>query len=165
MHEIILSDGTVAKVDDGFEYLSQYKWFPYRPKDRPGLVYAVSRMGGKKVVRLHRVVMGFNVKGPMIDHLNGDGIDCRRDNLVATDHRKNGRNRSSRSNRDNKTSSFLGVSFSRGGWIARIRNGSRWHYLGKFKTEREAASARAKAELAMWGINERRKEALEIGGR
>lgn len=76
-------------------------------------------------------------------------------------HAENSRNRSG-PNRNNKTSNYLGVSWvSRDGiFIAQIRAGGKILNLGRFKTQAEAAEARAKAEIEMWGVQPRRSDAL-----
>ena len=72
---IRLSNGMVAIVDDGFDYLLGYKWRAICVK---GNWYAV-RSIGRKNVYLHREVMGF--PSSYIRHSNGNSLDNRLSNL------------------------------------------------------------------------------------
>lgn len=59
--------------DDSFDILSAYVWSPYKGGNT---IYAKSGN-----VIMHRLVMG-NPKGLHIHHINGNGLDNRKENLV-----------------------------------------------------------------------------------
>lgn len=119
MQEIALTQGLIALVDDeDFEELMQFKW--YAKKDRERTFYAVrnAHQGGiRKTVRMHRAIVPCPT-GMVIDHVNGDGLDNRRDNLRAVTHQQNAMNRRGRKN---LTSGVKGVH----------RNGDKWRMVIK----------------------------------
>lgn len=93
MKKLKLTQGRVALVDaDLFDFLNQWKWcvsFESRGRQK---AYALRRqtIDGKSVgFKLHRVVMELpdfktDPHGRIVHHKNGDGLDCRRANLVVT---------------------------------------------------------------------------------
>ena len=76
----------------------------------------------------------------MLDHIVGNGLDCRRQNLRPATNAENSRNRSK--NRNN-TSGFKGVCFMKasGKWMASIGLNGEHRYLGLFGSAEEAARA------------------------
>ena len=83
MKEIPLSKGFVALVDDeDYEFLSQWKW---HVNIRGTNKYAQSRkyirgVGNDKMVKMHRLVMKPK-NGEDVDHINGNSLDNRKQNL------------------------------------------------------------------------------------
>lgn len=144
--ELKLTRGYTAIVDDeDYEWLSKWKWTALPTAHR---VYARRAYwdGDKyKTVYLHRQIM--NATGKItVDHINRDGLDCRRANMrLAT----NSQNCFNTGMRRNNTSGIRGVSWWKAmrAWRADIRIMGRHIHLGKFLTIRAAESAyRAAAE-------------------
>ena len=84
---IQLSQGKTALVsDEDFERVSKFKWtYTYNPDGRTGRYgkeYAVRREKSKRVY-LHRFVLD-TPKGMVCDHIDNDGLNCQRENLVNT---------------------------------------------------------------------------------
>jgi hypothetical protein len=78
--------GLAAEVDpDDYVALSRHKWF-YRN------TYAVAVIGGKSV-RMHRLIMMEDDPTVVIDHINRDRLDNRKDNLRRLTPRENANNR------------------------------------------------------------------------
>lgn len=77
--------------------------------------------------------------GQVVDHINADGIDNRRENLRACVQGENVRNQ--RPQRRKKSSRFKGVSYdkSRGKWQAYVNVNGKRKSIGRFDTETEAA--------------------------
>lgn len=74
-----------------------------------------------------------------IDHINGNTLDNRLDNLRIAGYSGNNKNASKR--KDWKYSKYKGVSKRNGKWIARLQvDGKRLH-IGTFSTEKLAAKA------------------------
>jgi HNH endonuclease len=72
MAEILLHDGSIAKIDDAdFAHLKDLRWY------KSAYGYAVLCNG----VSLHSRVMGPTPKGLVTDHINQDKLDNRRSNL------------------------------------------------------------------------------------
>jgi len=92
---------------------------------------------GKRIkASLHRRIMR-PAADQLVDHINGNGLDCRRMNMRLANHTQNARNCCIR---DDNTSGFKGVGFHKASklWVARISvNGKRIH-LGCFATAKDA---------------------------
>ena len=156
MIKIPLTQGLNAIIDDEDARLSEYRW--YAQKDPNGLVYARRWSGtvnGRQVPeRLHRAVLGISDPKMIVDHINGDGLDCRRGNLRVVTALTNARNRRY-SDKHNKTSPYLGVTARHGKWRARIKHEGRLVQIGTFETAELANQARIKYEEEHWPEGER----------
>lgn len=132
---ISLTKGYSAIVDDDvYEELSKYKWFynnGYAARN-------VSVNGKQKQLKMHRVIMCPS-DDKVVDHINGDTLDNRHENLRVCSTKENIANKKKPSN--GKSSRYKGVSFKRGKYEARIRSGDTFIYLGRYCTEVEAAIA------------------------
>lgn len=99
-------------------------------------------------LHLHRVVMKLKHNDPMEpDHINGNGLDNRKDNLRIVTRAENNFNKRLQTN--NK-SGIVGV-FRRnptGPWQAGIKINGKNIYLGNFYYKADAIEARSKAEDA-----------------
>lgn len=138
MRELTLSRGKVAQVSDSdYEKASKQKWSALLTKDEKW--YAVCMMDGKYIY-LHRYLME---AGPdeQVDHIDGSGLNCQRDNMRICNNRQNSMNQKAQA-RNNKISKYKGV--------GRYRNSSTWRAyiffekqinLGNYKTEDEAGIA------------------------
>lgn len=76
--------------------------------------------------------------GLTVDHKNGNGLDCRRDNMRIATQMQN--NQNVRMKRDN-SSGYRGVSASRGRWQAGIRIQGVSVFLGRYDSPEKAAQA------------------------
>lgn len=136
------ADGTEILVDDAdYAWLSQWKWHVLRPDGRP---YAARREPGTRRKRgayifMHRTIV-MPDPGLQVDHINGNTLDNRRENLRACTPSQNSMNTRARKG---CRSRFKGVCWRTDwrGWKARITAGGKVHHLGLFKTEEEAARA------------------------
>lgn len=153
--KIPLTQGQHALVDDeDFEYLNQWKW---HARGQPNIngYYAlrgmyVARINKKeiiKAIRMHRVIMNRIVgrtlnKFELVDHINHDPLDNRRENLRIVSNRQNQQNKKNKG-----TSKYPGVSWQKqtNKWVAHIRLNGKSKYLGSFIDEREAAKSYEKA--------------------
>ena len=138
--------GLYALIDEAdFELVSQYQW---HPKPQPGgLVYAAM---GKDSVRMHRLLMT-PPAGFVVDHVNGNGLDNRRENLRICTISQNTRH--SRGVQPNNTSGFIGVSWHQRAakWCAQICYRREKIYLGVFDSAIDAAIARDAAAVRLHG--------------
>lgn len=105
-------------------------WFYH--KGRQYVVAFKGNYGGKTTIMLHRYVMNAD-KGSIVDHINGDILDCRKANLRFTTSSGNLGNQHSRDR--------VGVSKVRDVWTAHIACDGKQHYLGTFDTEEDACRA------------------------
>jgi hypothetical protein len=143
MHEIL--------VDHEDEWLlAERKWYVQRSSSSDTLLYAArgQRIEGKYVrLLLHRVITGAK-PGQVVDHVNGNGLDCRRSNLRICSQAENMRNR--RMHKNNR-SGFKGVWKNGGRYVATIRANKVKHNLGSFGTPEEAHRAYVAAALNLHG--------------
>lgn len=141
--EIPLTRGYVAIVDDAdFEWLSQWKWCC-----KNGYAGRSDRHGNAiRSIFMHREILGLVARKTYADHINGNPLDNRRENLRVATPQQNQLNR--RGNR-NSTSRFRGVTYRQSlrKWAVTICLGRHLRsatyspdlYLGIFACEEEAA--------------------------
>jgi len=88
-------------------------------------------------IAMHRQLLGLDKFDSFVDHVNGNGLDNRRQNIRLATSQDNMRNKGLQKN--NKTG-YRGVSLTREGYFrARIKNGGKETLLGIFKTAKEAS--------------------------
>lgn len=130
--------GVVIVDANDAHLLMDYSWHMVCPKRLS--VYAHS---GRLDGYLHCAIIESTRR---LDHINGNGLDCRRDNLREATQQENARNKRSA---QSSTSAFLGVSWrnaqpkyrQKAGWVAQILVSGKNKYLGLFDLEENAALA------------------------
>ena len=145
MKTIPLTQGKVAIVDDeDFEYLNQWKWHAIKNNH----TWYAKRSENRKNIGMHRQLL-VHTLSPIIDHINGDGLDNRRDNLRPCTHQQNCLNK-----RRNATclSKFKGVGYSRGSWRARVWVNRKLAFQRDCKSELEAAREYDAAVSRLHGV-------------
>lgn len=139
--EIPLTQGKVALIDpEDFTRVNQFEWHAAR---RDQTWYAASsalRRRNGACLYMHRLILNASL-GQHVDHRNGDGLDCRRENLRLCTNAENRRNmRKTRGG-----SRFKGVCRCRDNatriWEAYIWFENKKIPLGNYETEEEAARA------------------------
>jgi len=144
-----LAVGVTAKgeqfiIDADDQVLIQpYSWY----KTNNG--YIATRDSMDNLILLHRLIMGVEGKS-VIDHINHDTTDNRRENLRISTYSENMFNAKLRS--DNSTGA-TGVhwSFQRGKWQAEIQVRGKTHHLGFFEDIEDAVVARKAGEEKYFG--------------
>lgn len=146
-----LTRGYNAIIDEADEGLaSQFTWHVSLHDGKPYARTNIPRAdGGFRTESLHRLIYGAVPSGLVVDHINGNSLDNRRENLRAVSQKVNSRNRKG-PNRNNK-SGIRGVYHRPGRWIAQIRVNNYLFSLGSFRTAEEAAAARRRAEKTYFG--------------
>ena len=101
----------------------------------------------RKTISLHRYIM--NNPDGVVDHINHNTLDNRKENLRVTSNANNLRNGTLRNN--NKTG-IKGVHFdkSRNKYHASIKVNYKSIYLGRYDSLEEAEKARKNAEMKYW---------------
>ncbi len=142
---IPLSRGRVTIVDDAdYEWLVQWKWF----WDKGYACRADVSGGRRRNLRMHRALLGVP-DGVFVDHINGDKLDNRRENLRRATKLENRRN----STGFVGTSKYKGVHWASGirRWCASIAVGPKTHWLGQYSSEDQAALAYDEAARRLFG--------------
>lgn len=158
---IPLSKGHVAIIDIVDAHLAEFKWHAIEAEC--GHVYAYRKApqaGGKqKNVILHREIVGSACDGLVVDHIDGNGLNNRRNNLRIVTNQVNAQNVATAFK--NSSSGVLGVRWHtrRNNWHASIKIDGRHIHLGCFQSRDEAEAARLAAEVKYWGIQPRRAAA------
>jgi hypothetical protein len=155
-----LTRGFTAMVDaNDLQIVSALKWSVAIGKlGRTRKVYAAAWVGARfspsirrGIVRMHRLILN-NVGGSALDHIDGNGLNNRRNNLRVATNQENLRNASKFVHGRNRvaTSVFKGVNYCRG-WRARITVDGKHRGLGYHATEEAAARAYDRAARQLFG--------------
>lgn len=101
-------------------------------------------------IKLGRFIMNLhNTCERIVDHKYGDPFDNRKENLREASYSENAMNRKNNPNKHG----FIGIYFhtKNKNWVARVRRDRIVHNAGIFKTAEEAARARDKKALELFG--------------
>jgi hypothetical protein len=147
---------------DDFERVVKSKWYPARQ----GHNYYATATSLKYLPRHHARLHAFVLKvepGQIVDHISGDTLDNRKQNLRIVTAAENARN-ARRQTFPGKLSRFKGVTWSHhlGRWVASITFEGRTQYLGVFNDEADAARAYDVAALENFGEHARTNEMMRL---
>ena len=106
--------------------------------------------------------MGKPQKRKVIDHINHNGLDNRKENLRFVTRAQNQQNRRSTKN---SSSQYKGVGWHKASnkWRAKIGHKGKQTYLGLFTCEHQAALAYNEKALELWGENALLNEVEDSG--
>jgi hypothetical protein len=143
VRRVPLTQGLVATVDTAdYREIRKHKWSVAR---RGSNIYAQARIDGQTVL-MHRFLMRPR-KGRPVDHKDGNGLNNCRSNLRAVTTAQNQANHRPHGG----SSRFVGVIRRGDRWEAWIRYRNRWHSLGYYADEVEAAKARDRKAVEVHG--------------
>ncbi|MCA7083411.1 HNH endonuclease [Cupriavidus sp. DB3] len=143
------SGAEVIVSDEDYAALSRHKW--HLDIDGYARSNVPSDVRRQTQIHMHRVIAGL-ARGDRryVDHINGNKLDNRRENLRICSGAENGWNvRLSKRN----SSGYKGVSFEKrsGKWQVRIRQKGKQIFLGYYEFPEEAAHAYNKAAVRLHG--------------
>jgi len=134
--KIIYRDQTIVLDKSDLLLFASYAWYTIKKHK----TYYLVRNGETGIIQFHREIFnGLISKGLEVDHINGNGLDNRKENLRIVSHQINQNNQK---NRDIKgTSKYLYVHWrpDRNRWCAMIAWNKKTKNLGLFTNEQEAA--------------------------
>lgn len=154
MKQVRLTKGLYAIVDDeDYEELSQHRWHASGSATSNGCFYAMRRGknsdGHRKLILMHREILGLEFGDGIIgDHVDGNTLDNRRQNLRRSTVSQNAINSRVRST---NTSGFKGVSRFRKVWQAHIWLNGKQIRLGLFDAPEKAHEAYRDAAAKLHG--------------
>ena len=134
----------LVDIDDYEEFVDGYSFYL-----NSGYVLYSGTKDGLICKRLHRIIMG-DPEDLVVDHINGDPLDNRKDNLRVVTVQQNNMNQGI--NKNNK-SGVAGVSWNKNAnkWVAQISYKNKLIHLGCFDNLADAAKARKDAEKEYFG--------------
>ncbi len=144
VREIPLTKGYVALIDEeDYARLAEVRWHADEFDHTTYASRKVLRDGKTIKVYLHRAVMDAPA-GTEVDHANGDGLDCQRENLRYASSSQQNQNRRAR-----RSDGLKGINHHPSSvrhprvrcWQAVIKLGGKKKSLGYFLTKEEAARA------------------------
>jgi hypothetical protein len=140
------TQGKFAKVDSEFaSYVCGFNWRAKNSKS--GVWYA--HTGHSPMKSMHGMVVMLRGEkipdGFVVDHINGDGLDNRSDNLRVVTNFENVSRRKTKCGHS-------GVDFHKGKWRARVSKG-RKRIERRFATKDEAIHCRAMLAAELHGVN------------
>lgn len=136
-------DRTIIDLED-VEKCKNHKW--HKKHSNRGKYYVFTRIEGKPI-RLHRFVIDYYDLVLEIDHINGDSLDNRKENLRKITHQKNVQNQNKIPS--NNASGYIGVGWDKRNkkWRAQIKTNKKVFHLGSFEKIEDAIIARKNGEL------------------
>ena len=140
--EYKLPSGEFAIFDpEDSDLIGQFSWC----KNALGYVVAKTKTGSRSIPRKTVLMHGLVMMRPIdciIDHINGNPLDNRKDNLRYCSYSENQMNVRKKGRNGLPTSQHKGVSWSvRGYWQVVVRVDGRLKFIGKFEHESDAAQA------------------------
>lgn len=137
--KIKLPSGDIAKVSKSdMDSVSGYKWY-VRTYPNSKYVRSSEVDSSKKTVLMHHVILGKPPKGYVVDHINGNGLDNRRENLRFVTRSQNAMN--ARGKINSKTAKGVSYCNKHKKYRARITKDYKTHFIGYFETENQAVAA------------------------
>lgn len=161
MRSIPLSRGLSANISEADAPLvAGSKWTATKGGNTFYAYRTVTTSSGRRASEsMHRVIAGAR-PGQVVDHINGDGLDNRRENLRVCSHAQNIRNQAVQKRR--KTSRFKGVWSRRGRWHVMIQHGGEKIQLGTFDDEERAARQYDRMARVLFGPFAKTNEAMGL---
>jgi hypothetical protein len=140
---VLLPDGSETKISkEDAHLLDAFPW--WRRSHRHAKICRKNPTGEREDVWLHRMILDPG-PGMVTHHINGDGLDNRRENLVVVTHRENsifkGKARKCITTDNPYKGVFYRPSNKKRPWQAFVSLNEQQHHIGYFSTRDDAATA------------------------
>jgi len=127
--------------ENDWSNIKQHKWY-LLPTPTKGKYYAATKIKIQEkitTITMHRLIMN-TPKNKVTDHINGNTLDNRKENLRICTSAENQYNRGPQKN---NTSGYKGVSWNKQDkkWRAAVKHFGKQIYLGSYNNKEEAAKA------------------------
>lgn len=145
---------SVVVDEDDYEQLIKFNWctdgrYALRSKK-------ISGTRRSYFIYMHRQIFGLKRRkedGIEVDHINGNGLDNRKENLRTGTHQQN---RANSRIQKNNTSGYKCVTFCndkkrRKKWMVKMKVNNKGIYIGRYFTKEEGAIAYNKAAVKYYG--------------
>lgn len=146
---LVVKEGKEVLLDDkDYEYVSKYRWYITSDGYAARSTYP---NGACYTVMMHRHILNLERGNKMqVDHINGNRLDNRRNNLRLCTPYQNSLNKK---REVRNTSGFKGVSFHKvvKKWTANIKVKGKNHYLGCYESPESAYEAYCEAAKRLHG--------------
>ena len=149
MKKIELTQGQFAIVDDDdYEYLSQWKWHAHYDRHTNSFRARKNIRNEKKAttISMHTMIMK-TPKGLVCDHINGDTLDNRKENLRNITNNQNLMNRKGDRGRELYKGVYIQRYKNKKYFVVHVKS----TYAGIYETEKEAALAYDKKARELFG--------------
>lgn len=133
--KIHTSNGQIILVDDDdYDRLIKINWSA--EKQKTGNYYGINRKRKTGRLYIHRMIMNLTDKNLYVDHIDGNGLNNKKENLRIVTCLQNSWNKKSKYNSSSK---FLGVCKCGKKWMATIKYKDEKKVIGTYNCEKEAA--------------------------
>lgn len=144
MKTLVVSEFSVLIDDEDYEKVKNFGWYVQKNEDfYSGRFYFNAEIvvnGRRTTTKMHRIIMGcVTGDGTKIDHINGNTLDNRKQNLRFCSGDQNAANKKLISK--NNTSGYKGVAKDGSSWRAQVGVNNKIFFVGLFKTKEDAAKA------------------------
>ena len=130
--------------------IREYRWSLHLSKTTKSGFYIRNTDRRHNRILLHRLILKLNDPKILVDHINHNTFDNRKENLRKCNPTESLRNRTKQ---ENNTSGFKGVSWhiSKQKWMAYIGLNNKQVYIGLFEDATSAAKAYNKKAIELFG--------------
>lgn len=144
--EVLIKHGYVALVDDAdYERVALHKWRPYF--NSAGAAYAGTVLPGQVYISMHRMLTDAPA-GMVVDHVNGNPLDNRRENLRVCTREQNLWNQ----RRKVGANEHRGVyRVANGKFEVKLQANGKRHNAGRFESYAEACEAAQRLAAQIYG--------------
>lgn len=133
--------------DEDYDYLNRWKWGQNSSGYARRTIYVNKKY---KTLLMHRFIINAP-EGKEVDHINGNKLDNRRENLRLVSRIQNSQNKKAQTNTNNLYKGYYKENRGKRLYVVEIIVNTKKIYIGKYSTELEAAKAYNDAAVKYFG--------------